>query len=76
VYGLVIYTGIETKIMQILQQKKDRSHSMSFLKTDRNIIYNSMYILQMMMIGIFLALIIVSIFFIKLNLDCLFFDDI
>jgi len=75
VYGLVIYTGIETKIMQILQQKKDQKLT-SFLKTDRNIIYNSMYILQIMMIGFFLALTIVSIFFIKLNLDFLFIDDI
>lgn len=59
VYGLVIYTGIETKIMQILQHQKDGKDSMSFLKTDRNIIYNSMYILQLMLIGFYVTIILV-----------------
>ena len=57
----MIYTGIETKIMQILQQKEQKDN-MSFLKTDRNIIYNSYYMLQLMIIGFFLAIILIFAF--------------
>jgi len=48
VYGMVIYTGMETKIMQILNSKKNNS----IIKNDRNIIYKTFIFIHYMLIGI------------------------
>ena len=48
VYGMVIYTGMETKIMQVIRSKKKRE-----IKNDRNIFYKTFKSIHYLLILIF-----------------------
>lgn len=56
VYGLVVYTGMETKIMQILKNEKMKNQSI--IKEDRNLIHTVLKFIQLLLIVFYIGVIV------------------